>query len=148
FRVTGVQTCAHPFSGQWDRLHEGLFAFVDPSLLIALGAEVGDTLRVGFTDFVIAAALEQVPGDPGVAAAIGPRVFVSEQWLEEMGLLGFGSRAEFEAIVRLPQGVVADEVIAPFRSELREQRVRLNTVAENESELTESIDELADFLGI
>lgn len=133
---------------QWERLHDGHYAMVDPSLLISLGADVGDTLRVGFTDFVIIAELTQVPGDPGVAAAIGPRVFVSEQWLEEMGLLGFGSRAEFEAVVRLPDEMNADEVIKPFRAELREQRVGLNTVAENESELTESIDELADFLGI
>jgi len=135
-------------AGQWTRLHDGHYVMADPSLLISLGASVGDTLRIGFTDFVILAELEQVPGDPGVAAAIGPRVFVAERWLEEMGLLGFGSRAEFEAVVRLPDGVNADQFIEPFRAELREQRVRLNTVAENESEMTESIDELADFLGI
>lgn len=135
-------------AGRWAAMHEARVAFADPSLLISLGARVGDTLRIGFTSFVIAGALEQVPGDPGVAAAIGPRVFVSERWLEDMGLLGFGSRAEYEAIVRLPDGAVAEEVIAPFRQELREQRVRLNTVAENEGELTESIRELADFLGI
>lgn len=133
---------------QWPRLHEGHYAMADPSLLISLGASVGDTLRIGFTNFIILAELEQVPGDPGVAAAIGPRVFVSDRWLEDMGLLGFGSRAEFEAVVRLPDDVDADEFIRPFRAELREQRVRLNTVSENESELTESIDELADFLGI
>lgn len=135
-------------AGQWQRLHEGTWAFVDPSLLISLGASVGDTLRVGLTDFIIAAELERVPGDPGVAAAIGPRVFVSERWLDDMGLLGFGSRAEYEAIVRLPDGITGEEAIAPFRRALREERVRIDTVAENEAELTESINELADFLGI
>ncbi len=78
--------------------------FVDPALLVSLDAQVGDSMRLGRQMFVIAAALGNVPGDAGITSVIGPRVFVSARWLETMGLLQLGSRAEYEVVLRLPDG--------------------------------------------
>src|SRR5690606_33404876 len=58
-------------AGAWGDLGTRPIALVDPSLLIALDAEVGDSLSLGFATFVIGGVVEQIPGDPGVAAAIG-----------------------------------------------------------------------------
>ncbi|HEX5830729.1 MAG TPA: FtsX-like permease family protein [Gemmatimonadaceae bacterium] len=135
-------------AGQWARLHEGRHALVDPSLLIALDARVGDTLALGYGRFVILGALESVPGDPGIAAAIGPRVFIAARWVPETQLLGFGSRAEYDAVAKLPEGASAEEFIEPFRPRFEKARVRVRTVAENELNLTDAIAELGDFLGI
>ena len=86
-------------AGAWARLRQGPVAVVDPTLLVALDARVGDTLTVGYAKFEIVGTVTSVPGDPGIASAIGPRVFIADTWLAETQLLGFGSRAqEFGAL--------------------------------------------------
>src|SRR3954463_880039 len=49
-------------TGEWSRLQSGRRALVDPSLLVALDAHVGDTLTLGFARFVISGTLVNVPG--------------------------------------------------------------------------------------
>ncbi len=90
-------------AGRWTEAHgDAPVVFVDPALLVSLDARIGDSLRLGQQMFVIAASLENVPGDAGITAVIGPRVFVSSRWLSGMQLLQAGSRAEYEAVLRLP----------------------------------------------
>ncbi len=107
----------YPFYGEietepanlWRTVHsDSAVAFVDPSLLIALEAEVGDSIRLGNKFFTIIAELGNVPGDAGITAVIGPRVYISDRWIEETGLLQFGSRAEYEAILRLPDEAASE----------------------------------------
>ena len=135
-------------SGRWQTLHAGANALVDPAVLVSLDARIGDTLTLGYGRFVIAGTLTSVPGDAGVSAAIGPRIFIPARYLPETQLLVFGSRAEYEALLRLPEGRNPGRFVAPFRPILDSARVRARTVAENEMELTEAIQQLAEFLGI
>ncbi len=90
-----------PASG-WARVHEDTVAFVDASLLVALDAKVGDIVKLGQQAFTIGGTLGNVPGDAGIASVIGPRVYISDRWVERTGLLKFGSRAEYEVVMRLP----------------------------------------------
>lgn len=146
----------YPFYGEvltepadrWRELQQGAYAFVDPSLLIALDAQVGDTLTIGFARFAIRGALTNVPGDPGIAATIGPRVFIPERYLAETQLLGLGSRAEYEAVLKLPEGVKSPFWVAPLRPRFEAANIRVRTVVENEIDLTDSIAQLARFLGV
>lgn len=135
-------------AGRWSALQQGRHAIVDPSLLVSLDARLGDTLSLGTGRFVIIAAIKDVPGEPGIAASIGPRVYVPNRYLGETGLLVFGSRAEYETLFRLPPELSTPRFVARFNKRLTGDRIRLRTVAENEYNLTESIDQLRDFLGI
>ena len=63
-------------AGEWAHLQDGRVALVDPSLLIALDAHIGDTLALGFARFIIAGTLVSVPGDVGVSTTIGPRIYI------------------------------------------------------------------------
>jgi putative ABC transport system permease protein len=137
-------------AGLWPQLHAGRHAIVDPSVLISLDARIGDTLMLGTAPFVILAAIRNVPGDLGVSAAIGPRVYIPEAYLKETGLLIFGSRAEYETILKMPPDISPARFAGRFnvRFSTDTPRVRLETVAENEFDLTRSIDQLGNFLGI
>ena len=135
-------------AGRWSALHQGRHAIVDPSLLVSLDARLGDTLALGTGRFIIVGAIKDVPGEPGIAASIGPRVYVPNRYLSETGLLVFGSRAEYETLFRLPPQLSTARFVARFNKRLTGERIRLRTVAENEYNLTESIDQLRDFLGI
>lgn len=132
----------------WGRLHEEKVALVDPSLLLALGANVGDTLQLGYTTFRIAGELTSVPGDPGFSSTFGPRVYISQRYVAETRLLTFGSRADYDAFIRLPAGTNPDAWLDPLRARFDSVSVRARTVTQRESSLADSIDQLADFLGI
>ncbi|MEK7402319.1 MAG: FtsX-like permease family protein [Gemmatimonadota bacterium] len=131
-------------------LHGGKHAVVDPSILVSLDANVGDSLLLGSARFLITGTLQSVPGDLGVTAAIGPRVYVSDQYLDETGLLVFGSRAEYETLLRMPEGLSPARFAGRFNPVFSSEspRVRLRTVAENENNLTRNIDQLGNFLGL
>ena len=135
-------------AGRWAQLQNGRNALVDQSLLITLEARVGDTLTLGYAKFAIIGALVNVPGDPGISATIGPRVFIPASRLAETKLLTFGSRADYEAFAKLPEGTDPGTWLTPLRQRLERNRVRARTVVENEVNLTESIDQLSDFLGV
>jgi putative ABC transport system permease protein len=135
-------------AGAWATLHEDRNAFVDPSLMLSLGAEVGDTLAVGYARFVIRGRIVNVPGDPGIAGTVAPRIFIPGRYLAETQLTGFGSRVEHEAVVRLPEGTDAALWAAPFKARFDSLGVRVRTVAENEVDLTDAIAQLARFLGV
>jgi putative ABC transport system permease protein len=135
-------------AGRWKDVQSGQRAVVDPSLLIALDARIGDSLTIGYGRFEIIGAVEAMPGDPGFAAAIGPRVYIAERYAAETQLLGFGSRASYEALVKLPSNVAADDWVKGYRARLQKQNVRVVTVTQRESNVTDSIGQLADFLGI
>ena len=90
-----------------------------PSLLVSLDAQIGDTLSLGYARFAILGTLRNVPGDVGVASAIGPRVYIPDRYLGETQLLGFGSRAEYEALVALPAAIDADALAKAHRDAVR-----------------------------
>ena len=157
-RLTQVRavTEGFPFYGevltepadQWTALHAGRRVMVDPSLLIGLDAQIGDSLQIGFARFEIRASITNIPGDPGIAATIGPRLFISATHLAETGLLGLGARAEYEAVLKLPEGTRTPIWVAPLRPQFEKANIRVRTVEEREVDLTDAIQQLARFLSV
>ena len=135
-------------AGEWAHLQEGRIALVDPSLLIALDAHVGDTLALGFARFIIAGTLVSVPGDVGVSTTIGPRVYIPAKYLDETSLLMFGSRSDHKTLLKLPAALPPSTFIHRFKNRLEKDQVRYRTAAETEFNLTQAIDQLRDFLSI
>ena len=79
-------------------------------LLIRMGVEVGDAVRLGTADFRIAAILRVEPDRMTGAINFGPRAMVSREGLERTGLVQFGSRATRRFLIKLPdEGVTVDE---------------------------------------
>jgi len=103
----------------WSRVHRESIVLVDASLLVALNASVGDSLRLGQKMFAIAGTLGNVPGDAGITAVIGPRVYVSDTWLPATGLLSFGSRAEYDVVLKLPEPLASPAASARVARDLR-----------------------------
>ena len=135
-------------AGQWARLQSGRNALVDPSLLTALNARIGDTLAVGLARFNIIGTLVSVPGDVSVAAAIGPRIYIPVKYLDDTSLLMFGSRAEHEVLLKLTPAFTATRFTARFKARLDSAQMRMRTAAQTEFNLTQAIDQLRDFLSV
>ncbi|HEY8310217.1 MAG TPA: ABC transporter permease, partial [Gemmatimonadaceae bacterium] len=105
-------------SGKYETLQSGPNALVDPSMLIALDARVGDTLKVGYGKFVITGTLKDVPGTSGLSSAFAPRVYIPARYLPETRLLVFGSTAEYAALLKIPSDADPTTFVAPFRAQL------------------------------
>jgi putative ABC transport system permease protein len=135
-------------AGAWRELHQGRHVVVDPALLTALGARVGDTLALGEGRFAITGVVTNLPGEVGVRAAFGPRIFFPARHVAETKLLGFGSRAEHQAFVKLSPGIDAQAVAAAWRPELRPERVRVRTVEDDRQNLNDALTRLARYLGL
>jgi putative ABC transport system permease protein len=154
-QVTAVES-GYPFYGRvetspaqgWERLGSQGGALVDPSLLDALEARVGDILALGLSRFEIRGTVDNIPGDVAVRAALGPRVFIAARDAGSTGLLGFGSRGRYEAFVRLPKDAAVQRLAERFRKPFAEERVTLRTVSEDQDNVNDTLGRMARFLGL
>ncbi|MFN2317425.1 MAG: ABC transporter permease, partial [Gemmatimonadales bacterium] len=147
---------AYPFYGEiitepaglWPRLAEGGIVLVDPTLLPALNAQVGDTLALGETTFTIAGVVTNFPGSVGIASAFGPRVFIGTGDLAATGLLEFGARVEYASYAQLVDPSQGPALRTAYREELRATRVSISTVEAESEELSEALERLGRYLGL
>lgn len=132
----------------WNRLQLGRHVIVDPSLLSSLGVQVGDSITVGATRLRVIGTIAAVPGDVGVRNAFGPRAFMRGGDLDATGLLGFGARVEHAVFVQLPPGSDAQSIAETWRPRLRDLRVRIHTVADDQQRLDNALTRLGNFLAL
>jgi len=146
---------AFPFYGtvateppqQWPMVRAARAVLVDPAVLVALEARVGDTVTVGDGRFAIAGVVTSAPGDAALWTAIGPRLFLPVQYLAETQLLRFGSLAQYRAYLELPDADV-QRFLNRHNALLQRHRVGTETVAEQEEDLTRAVGRLARYLGL
>src|SRR3954469_23716965 len=132
----------------WSELQAGRHIIIDPSLLTALGAQVGDTISLGDSRFAISGTIRSAPSDEGFRFAFGPRVYIPAQYLRETGLLGFGARVEYEAFLKLPGNMSAQALADRYRTVLTPERVRVRTVADDQRNLNDVLSRLTRYLGL
>jgi putative ABC transport system permease protein len=145
----------YPFYGEivtapanrWMELQRERNALVDPALLIALDARVGDAIQLGEAAFTIIGTLEKVPGAVGVGSLFAPRVYIPARYVRETQLIRMGSRAEYEAYARMPaEG--AERLLADRRATLRAERVGMYTAREQQADLDRALRRLGSFLSL
>jgi putative ABC transport system permease protein len=146
----------YPFYGEirtqprraWSELQSGRHVIVDPSLLTALAARIGDTVALGEGRFVITGTIESAPSEVGFRFAFGPRIYIPAAHLRETRLLGFGARVQYEIFLKLPPKVSAQQLADRYRVPLRAERVRVRTVADDQRNLNDVLSRLTGYLGL
>lgn len=123
----------------------GRRALVDDTVLLQLGVEVGDLVRVGRVDYEIVGRLLQSPGQSATAALLGPRIYLPAAELDE-GLRQMGSRVRFEYYYRLPPGQDAEQVARALEDGLQQHRLESRTVEESQEGWDRSIRRLRRYL--
>lgn len=131
----------------WARLERGS-ALVEPALLLQLDIAVGDSLRVGASAFRIAGTVEEAGGGFGFGEMLGAKVYVPLGALDEMGLIGTGSLARYEAYLRLETEAEIEAFLAPRDSLLRAERIEIDTAKERAGDVTDALDGLTRFLSL
>ncbi len=154
-QVKGVEP-GYPFYGPlatnppgiWGRVHEGRVAIVDPAVLIQLNAEIGDSLRIGNSTFLLAGTVTGLPTELGFQTAIGPRVYVGFPRLAEAGLLAFGAVARHRVNIRLPAREDQDALWKDHEDLFQSVQVSYTTAQGQAQDLTSAVGSLSRFLGL
>ena len=135
-------------AGLWRKLDQARWTVVDPALLTQLGAKIGDTIYVGQARFTIAGTIVRAPGDFTLRTAIGPRVAIGGKYLEETGLLRFGSLSQRQVFMRIANEKVLERFVDQRHNTFRENLVDFDTAKEQSDNLAEALNALTRFLGL
>ena len=153
--LRGVQA-AFPFYGElvvqddvpYDhRLLAGGGALVRPELLTQLDVAVGDQIIIGQGTFEIRGVILREPGGQLGAFSFGPRVLVDYDDLESTGLLGFGTRAERQLLVRVPEARI-EPLVEQLREPLRDQFVRVRSYRRTEDRIARNMSRAENYLSL
>jgi putative ABC transport system permease protein len=135
-------------AGRWAGLASGRNAVVDPAVLAALEIRVGDSIALGETRFRVAGTLEKVPGEVGIGNLFAPRVYIPASTVAATKLVRFGSRAQYEAFIRLPAPGAAKAILQAHRGVLRSERVQSRTADEAQQQLGDALKRLGSYLSL
>jgi putative ABC transport system permease protein len=128
-------------------LLRGFGVLVRPELLAQLDVNVGDVLMIGSQRFTIRGVIEREPGRRLGAFSLGPRVFVDLADLEKAGLLGFGSRAAWQRLLKVPDAAF-DELVAGLRADFAGEYARLRSSKSAEDAMGEDFDRAENYLSL
>lgn len=122
-------------------------ALVEATLLAQFGLSVGDSVRVGRTSYRIAGRLDKAPRQTALSGLVAPRVFLPLARLDTT-LLGFGSRADYGAYVKLPPGRDDEATAEALGARFDHRSLRVDSATEAAADWGEGLTNLYRFLGL
>jgi len=125
--------------------HHG--ALVRPELLSALGVNVGDSIAIGTTTFVIRGVVANEPGRNLGAFSLGPRVFVDFDDVPSTGLLVFGSRARRVILARVPDDTL-DDMVRSINQDFTEEYINARSYRATDDAIGRDFDRSENYLSL
>ena len=144
FYGTLVLQSGQPYS--YDLLEDG-GALVRPELLAKLGVKTGDRITIGGRPFTIRGVIDQEPGRRVGGFSLGSRVLVDLADLKKTGLLSFGSRANYQILLKVRQDAV-DALADDVRVRFRDRFVNARSYRSTEDWIGESLQRAENFLSL
>ncbi|OYX11260.1 MAG: ABC transporter permease, partial [Algoriphagus sp. 32-45-6] len=137
-----------PAEGDADFRSGGKKALVEKTLMAQFDAQVGDSIKVGAVMFRIVGELQKVPGQTGITATVAPAVYITMAYLEETGLVQYGSRVEYNRYLQFASGTNVEELIKPYEDQWEMDRVDADTVEDRKRSTGRSFGNLSNFLSL
>ncbi|MDN3203077.1 ABC transporter permease [Algoriphagus sediminis] len=126
----------------------GKKALVEGALLAQFNANVGDIIKVGEVEFEVVGELAQVPGQTGITATVAPTVYIPMEYLEETGLVQYGSRVNYNKYYQFTEGTDVELLIEPFEDAWDLDRVDADTVDDRKRSTGRAFSNLSNFLSL
>lgn len=156
-QVKGLQG-NFPYYGTWEvepisaiqsfRQATQRVALVDDALLVQLGAQPGDSVRVGNLSFLISGRVMKTPGQAAVAATVAPTVFIPNQFLENTGLLQRGSRVNYKYYYQFTPGTDVEKYVKSLSARLDKEGVNSDTVEGRKQQTGRSFADLTKYMSL
>ncbi len=108
---------------------------------------MGDRILIGGRPFTIRGVIDQEPGRRVGGFTLGSRVLVDLSDLRQTGLLAFGSRANYQLLLKVrPDGV--DRLTREVRERFRDRFVSARSYRSTEDQIGESLQRAENFLSL
>ncbi|MGH9845274.1 MAG: ABC transporter permease, partial [Blastocatellia bacterium] len=121
---------------------------VRPSLLVSLGLQVGDQVKIGNGDFTIRGVIEREPGGTMNGFAFAPRVLIDYADAASAGLTGWGSRTRFRTLFKV-RGDSASALTQQLQRELRSQpQVNVRSFRYSQDQMSKTLGQVEDYLSL
>ena len=122
-------------------------ALVRPELLAQLGIAVGDRILIAGRPFTVRGVIDQEPGRRVGGFSLGSRVLIDYADLQQTGLLTFGSRANYQILLKVrPEGV--ESLTRAVRTNFRDRFVNARSYRSTEDQIGESLQRAENFLSL
>ncbi len=130
------------------RLAEHGEAWADRALLERLGIALGETVKVGSGTFRVVDTVVRDTGLSVRAAALAPRLYVALSRVNATGLVGLGSRVQYQHLFALGEGADADRIALALDDAIDDPRVRAASHAQAAAEISGAYDRVTRYLGL
>ena len=122
-------------------------ALVRPELLAQLGIKVGDRIVIGGHPFTVRGVIDQEPGRRVGGFSLGSRVLIDLADLQQIGLLTFGSRANYQLLLKVRDDGV-DRLTRDVSDGFRDRFVNARSYRSTEDQIGESLQRAENFLSL
>ena len=139
-QIAGGQLYSH-------ELLAGQGALVRPELLTQLDVEVGDKILIGDSAFTIRGVMLTEPGNSMGAFSLGSRVLVDHDDLQETGLLSFGSRANYETLIKISEEGI-EPLVNQLKEDLSETFIRVRSYHNSENRVSRNLLRAENYLSL
>ena len=123
-------------------------AVVQESLLISLGVNIGEVIKIGQAHFTITGVIKKEPDRVASAFSLGPRVIISRDGLTATDLLQPGSRIHERYRLQLSPKQPLGTLVGELRGRLAKEGVRVATFRDAQPRIRRFLDQLSTYLGL
>lgn len=124
------------------------FALVDATLLLQLGLQAGDSIKIGEITLPIAGALKAAPGSNAIFSSIAPPVIIPYRMIAETGLVQTGSRINYDFYFAAPPNIDLEQLEKKLGPVIDLQDADLDTHISTSERLGRRYDNFGKFLNL
>lgn len=121
---------------------------VQESLLISLGIQLHDHVKIGHAWFRVTGILGREPDRVASAFRLGPRVIISRQALAATDLVKRGSRIRERYLLRVPESRVLGPLMEELQGRLSKEGATVSSYRDAQPRIRRFLDQLSTYLGL
>lgn len=123
-------------------------AVVQESLLISLGIQLHDHVKIGQARFAVTGILVKEPDRVASAFSLGPRVLISRQALQATDLVKPGSRVRERYLLRVPDSLALGPLRGELQGRLGPEGAGVSSYRDAQPRIRKFLDQLTTYLGL
>ena len=123
-------------------------AVVQESLLISLGIQLHDHVKIGQAWFAVTGILLKEPDRVATGFSLGPRVLISRQALNATDLVKEGSRIRERYLLRVPESLALGPLRGELQGRLGPEGAGVSSYRDAQPRIRRFLDQLTVYLGL
>jgi len=129
-------------------LKEGQNVVIDENLAMTYEVSSEDSIKLGNMKFVVKGIVKSMPGTNSIAATFAPSVHISMEYLDETGLIQYGSRYNYRRYFKTETTKQADELVEQLRPTFKKYGYSHETVQDEKEDMGEAFQNLFRFFNL